>query len=95
MTDSHFQKELLESVHQFPCEFMIKVIGKNENQFEDRASDIFRNILSLPFDPPFEMKTTSGNRHCALTFNLEFESADKVLEVYQELGNLDGVVMLL
>jgi putative lipoic acid-binding regulatory protein len=88
-------KELLESVHHFPCEYMIKVIGKTDDEFEERAVAIFREALELEFDPPYVIRKTAHERHCSLTFNLHYDNADQVLLTYQMLKSLDGLVLLL
>ena len=87
--------ELLESAHEFPCEYTIKAIGKNENDFVFRASAAVRQALSLEFDPPVKTRETSAGRHIAVTFTITFETAELVLEAYEQLRQIDGLVLLL
>lgn len=87
--------ELLESAHDFPCEYTIKAIGKNENDFVFRASTAARQALGLEFDPPVKTRETSGGRHISVTICMEFESAEQVLETYEQLHQLEGLVLLL
>lgn len=87
--------ELLESVHSFPCEFTIKVIGRAEGDFVERVLASVRAALGVPNDPPHSVRETSGGKHVSLTLEPWMESAQHVLDVYQELRSTDGVVVLM
>ncbi|MCC7422464.1 MAG: DUF493 domain-containing protein [Planctomycetaceae bacterium] len=87
--------ELLESVHNFPCEFTIKVIGRAENDFVGRVLTSVRETLGIVNDPPHTQRETAGGRHVALTLEPWIQSAQQVLDVYRELRSTDGVVVMM
>ncbi len=95
MDEPQTSKELLESTHNFPCQYMIKVIGKAENDFQSRVVAAVREALSWEFDPPFETRETAGGRHISITFDLKMETSDEVLLTYHELMKTEGLIVLL
>ena len=87
--------ELLEATNTFPGPFMLKVIGRNEDQFVDRVLVAVREALDLSLDPTHSVRETAGGRHVAVTLEPWFENAETVLHAYQRLRALEGVVLLL
>ena len=87
--------ELLESVHSFPCEFTIKVIGRSEGDFVARVLASVRTTLGVLNDPPHTLRETTGGRHVSLTLEPWMESAQHVLDVYAELRTTEGLVVLM
>ncbi len=87
--------EILEQNHDFPCVFMFKAIGKAEDSFVGRVLGVFTQELGEAIEPPFSIRTTSGGRHVCVTVQPEIASAIQVLTIYQNLHQLDGVVMLM
>ncbi len=95
MSEKQTSRELLESMHDFPCSFMIKVIGKTENDFHRRVVSAVREALKWDFDPPSQARETAGGRHVSVTFDLVMQSADEVMMTYEELQKTEGVIVLL
>lgn len=87
--------ELLESTHQFPGRFLLKVIGRAEDGFVARVVAAVREQMELESDPPFRVRGTSAGRHVAITLEPHFQSAWEVLAVYGRIGELAGVTILL
>jgi putative lipoic acid-binding regulatory protein len=88
-------RELLESVHKFPGTFVFKAIGRGEGDFPATVVSVVRSALGLEFDPPFETRETPGNRHVAVTVTPWVETSDQVLQIYEQIREIDGLVMLL
>ena len=86
---------LLEATHQFPCPYMIKVIGRAEDGFLSRLVSTVRSVLKLEQDPPFRTRQTPNGRHLAVTFEPSLHSAAQVLAVYEAIRKVDGLVMIL
>ncbi len=86
---------LLEATHEFPCPYMIKVIGRTDDGFLSRLVSTVRSVLALEQDPPFRTRQTPNGRHLAVTFEPIVESADQVLVVYEAIRQVDGLVMIL
>jgi putative lipoic acid-binding regulatory protein len=95
MSESQTTRELLESTHDFPCQYVIKAIGKTENDFQFRVVSAVREALAWDFDPPCETRETAGGKHISVTFDLRMQNADEVLKTYSELMKTEGLVVLL
>lgn len=93
---SHFPTiELLESTHDFPTRYMFKVIGKSDRGFVGRAVAALRDELGLDADPPFHARDAVGGRHVSVTMQPILLGPQQVIDIYQRLAKLDGLVMLL
>lgn len=95
MSDGTPTRELLESIHDFPCEYRFKVIGKTDDHFVGRTLAAVCAVLEEGTEPSFSTRTTAGGRHMSVTVNQKMESADQVIEVYANLRELEGLVMLM
>jgi len=87
-------RELLEETHEFPGPYLFKVIGKADAGFEARVVAVVRSVLALEVDPPFQVRAAVGGRHISVTIEPTVQSPDQVLELYRQLGTLDGLVMM-
>ena len=86
--------DLLMATHTFPGSFTFKVIGRAESDFREVVlSTITR--LAIDDEVPHTIRETSGGRHIAITAEPTVESPEVVLEIYELLRELPGVVMLL
>lgn len=88
-------RRLLEETHQFPCAYLIKVIGLADEQFVARTTAAVRAGLGSDQDPSFRVKKTPTGKHVSITYEPEVASADMVLAIYRELESVPGVVMIL
>lgn len=88
-------RELLESVHQFPCQFIFKAVGQAQGDFASTVIETVRDALQLEFDPPYETRETPAGRHVAVTVTPWVNSADEVLFVYERIRQVPGLVLLL
>lgn len=95
MSETKDPIELLNEVHQFPCQFTIKAIGKTENDFPARILETTRKTLGIDFDPPYSTRETAHGRHVSVTIEPTLQSAEETLELYRQLQETDGLVMLL
>jgi uncharacterized protein len=86
--------QLLESTHQFPGCYMFKVIGRSEHAFAARVVAAVRDALAEEADPPFKVRETAGGRHVAVTLTPTVKSAQQVLDVYQRIQKMAGLVMV-
>jgi putative lipoic acid-binding regulatory protein len=86
---------LLEETHEFPCEFMVKVIGRAHGRFVECVVQTVRQVQRLDEDPPFRTRETPSGRHVAVTLEPRVTSAEDVLAIYGEIRKIPGVVMLM
>lgn len=78
-------KEKLESVGQFPMLYMFKFIVPMGREHEVGA--LFpKNEMSL--------KPSSGGKYVSTTFQVMMESADQIIEVYEQAARIEGVISL-
>ncbi|MCA9063391.1 MAG: DUF493 domain-containing protein [Planctomycetaceae bacterium] len=87
--------ELLESRHDFPCQFVFKAIGTTESRFTARVVAVVREELQLEQDPPYSTRTDRSGRHVSVTMEPVCQSSQQVLAVYSRITGMDGLVMLL
>lgn len=88
-------RELLEANHQFPGTFLFKAIGRCDGEFAARVVAVVRETLSHDFDPPHELRHTSGGRHVAVSIEPWVESSEQALVIYARIRELPGLVMLM
>jgi putative lipoic acid-binding regulatory protein len=84
-----------ESLLQFPCEFPIKVMGKNAEGFAQTIADIV--IAHAPdFDPAtVEMRASKENRYLSLTVTVRATSKAQLDALYLALTAHPMVSMVL
>ncbi len=89
------EKALLESIHQFPCLYTYKAIGSDSERFVGHVVAAVRSQLKERNEPAFSFRRTANGRHVCVTIEPEVDSAEQVLEIYRELQQVDGLVLLL
>jgi uncharacterized protein len=87
--------ELLRTTHQFPTDFVFKVIGTADEGFLGRTLALAREASGLAADPEFTVRQSASGKHVAVTLRVPSESAEKVLEIYEALAKLDGLELLM
>ena len=87
--------DLLNNTHEFPQPLMVKVIGKQQTDFVKQVAQLVESHLQLPEPPQVQTRETAGGRHVSVTLEPTFESAEQVLDLYEQLRALPDVVMLL
>jgi len=87
--------ELLESTHEFPCEFTIKAIGSPVEHFVGRVLLAIQAELGEDIVPPFSTRQSSSGRHISVTVTPMVQDAQQVLAIYAQLREVEGLMMLL
>lgn len=87
--------ELLETTHQFPGRYVVKVIGKTDDDFVGRVVSAVQAAMSASIPPPHRIRETTGGRHVSITFEPVMKTPHEVLAVYQSISEITGLVMLL
>ena len=91
--DRESSLELLNATHSFPCAFTLKVIGASTEDFVDRCTAAIRDVNLGSDDFPISTRHTPNGRHTAVTMAPTLASAEQVLDVYERLRCVEGVVM--
>ena len=88
-------QELLDMVHSFPCEFLIKVIGAAENDFINRVITAIISAEVAETDINYTSRETSGGRHASVSITIIAQSSDHVMSIYAAIRTVEGVVMVM
>ena len=80
---------------RFPCEFPIKVMGRDEGDFEAEVVAVFeRHLGDLDPSQVAARPSTSGN-FISITVVFRAESQDQLDAIYRDLTNHDKVLFCL
>jgi len=75
----------------FPCEYPVKVIGRDENDFTGFVIDVVsRHVPHLTGDD-FSTRSSSGEKYISVSVTFIAESRQQVDALYDELGKDDRV----
>jgi len=84
-----------ESLLIFPCEFPIKIMGKNHHGFYQAVMQIFKENLE-DFDATKFRETESKNKnYCSITAYVNASSQEHLDGIYRALTDSDWVIMAL
>lgn len=86
--------EILEATHSFPGKYMFKAIGFVDRGFAAKVVSAVREELSLSLDPPFRLRESASGKHVAVTLEPTIQTSAEVLQVYQRIRTIEGLVML-
>lgn len=85
------QKTLLE----FPCDFPIKVMGKNSANFANEIKAIFIKHFPQLNEDKVNLKPSKGNKYLSVSVTVNAQSKEQLDNLYQELTAHPQVVMAL
>jgi len=86
--------DLLESVHPFPGVYKIKAIGRADDDFETRVVEVVYSNLAARSDLDYTVRITPGGRHLAVTLDITVQSAEQVRQIYADLRDVKGLMLL-
>lgn len=95
MTDHNALKEKLNSVHDFPCTYVFKVIGENSSDFMVRVVQAVVHVVGDPAELSMSTRESSGGKHMSVTLSVAVVDADTVLSIYDMLRKVEGVRFML
>jgi len=85
-TETHFE---------FPCEFPIKVMGKNQPEFEATVLAIVRKHIPDLGEGAVKTRPSKGDKWLSVTVTFTARSKAQLDALYLELNGCDQVVMTL
>jgi putative lipoic acid-binding regulatory protein len=80
---------------EFPTEFPIKVMGRQNTDIAARARQIVEKHAGLINDDQVRERPSSGANFVALTFVIQATSQAQLDAIYRELSACDAVLMAL
>ena len=87
--------EVLETAHEFPTLYTIKVIGPDNSDFRTNARANCLKHLSEDTQVDISERQSKTGQHLALTLKFQAPSASKVQDIYRELTNLQGLKFII
>ena len=87
--------EALETAHQFPTQYTIKVIGPDTSEFRTQARASCLRHLGEDATVHISERQSKSGQHLALTLKFQVKSAAVVQEIYKELTGLKGLKFII
>lgn len=88
-------KEGDDKLLQFPCEFPIKVMGRDGDDFESRVLAIFERHLGSIDRARVNTRPSSSGNFLSVTVTFEAKSQEQLDALYRELTEDDQVLFCL
>jgi hypothetical protein len=82
-----------DALFQFPCEFPIKVMGRDSESFRTLTLAIIERHTGALAPDRISERMSSKGRFLALTYTIEARSRAQLDEIYQDLTD-SGVVLV-
>jgi len=82
-----------EGLIEFPCEFIIKVMGKNASTFEGAVLAIFRKYVTDLSEGAVALRESKEKKYLAMTVTFIATSQTQLDQIYKELSANEEVIM--
>ena len=89
--DAFWQDTLLE----FPCEFGVKAMGRDADDFEKRVTDIILAHAQRYAGTENTVNRSGGGKFIAVTVTIEAQSKDQLESIYRDLSDCEQVLVSL
>ena len=80
---------------EFPCDFIVKVMGKHNSDFEEAVSAIINSHFPNTPATNFSKRTSKDANYLALTITVHANNKPELDALYQDLTKAPEVVMAL
>jgi len=90
MTDS-----TKDTLFEFPCEFPLKVMGRNITEFEGVVLEIVRKHVENIGEDAFKRRDSGNGKFISITVTFEAQNKQQLDNLYRELHAHEHVLMLL
>ena len=86
-------RELLESQHVFPGGYTFKVIYRSAEGMSERICQAINQSTGIEINADnFSVRESSSANFLSMTLDIEVQSAQQVLDVYEVLGTMENIV---
>lgn len=89
------KEEQPESLLKFPCDFVIKVFGNNNDEFEITVITIIRKHCEEVSETAFTTRPSKDGKYLALSATVHIDSKEQLDDIYRELSSNPNVLMVL
>jgi len=95
MTDPLETEDQFSSPLQFPCEFVVKIMGKAAKEFEESVFNILKKHFPDIQNSNISKRSSKGANYIALTATVNAQSQEQLDALYQDLSAEKSVLMAL
>ena len=88
-------KEPADTLHEFPCDFPVKVMGKYADDFEALVTEITERHVGLLPEGAVSSRPSSNRRFIAVTIVIRAQNKQQLDDLYLELTSTKQVLMAL
>lgn len=85
----------LEDALQFPCEFPLRIIGRNEDDFEGFAIAFVREFVPALQTDAVRSRFSNGGAYISITMTFTAESREQVDAIYQAMTGHERILFAL
>jgi putative lipoic acid-binding regulatory protein len=79
----------------FPCEFPLKVLGRNGEDFRAHARTIVERHMGVLEQSRISERLSRDSNFLAITFTIPAQSREQLDALYRELTTSESIVMVL
>ncbi len=84
-----------KSALEFPCQFPVKAIGRDTDEFEAIVTEIIRRHVPDLSDDAVTTRSSAGGKYLSVTATFIAESQEQLDAMYYELSSHEQVLMVL
>jgi putative lipoic acid-binding regulatory protein len=93
--DETMENDEHSSPIEFPCEFIIKMMGKNTPDFESQALGIIKKHFPKIKANQFTNRLSKDNNYLSISVTVPAESKEQLNALYQDLSKEPTILMAL
>lgn len=86
---------MTDSLLEFPCEFPIKMMGRDERAFRSAALEVIERHAGPVFGGSVRESTSRGGRFVAITVTITATSRQQLDDIYRDLSASEEVLVAL
>jgi len=84
-----------ESVLEFPCDFPIKMMGRDAPAFRQLARDLVENHAGAVDDSAVQTSLSRNGRFVSVTVTIRATSQQQLDDIYNDVSSQEDVLMAL
>ena len=84
-----------ETILEFPCEYPLKLMGRDEPDFHVAAQSILKDHLGALDDDRVSLRSSRNGKFVALTITFTATSREQLDALYHDLSDNDHVLIAL
>ena len=84
-----------ETLLEFPCEFPVKAMGRDEDDFKSLITGIILGHADIYKDIPVTSAPSSSGTYLSVTVTIEAQSKAQLDRIYQDLTDCERVLVAL